>query len=86
MAALSKPARTGGSTVSPMTVIIVAGCTLSLSMGLRQCLGLFLPPIRADVGISASQFGLAMALQNIVWGLGQPFIGMLGDKYGARPC
>jgi predicted MFS family arabinose efflux permease len=36
-----------------MTVIIVAGCILSLSMGLRQCLGLFLPPIRADIGISA---------------------------------
>jgi len=84
MAALTNPAR-AGSTVSPTTVIIVAGCILSLSMGLRQCMGLFLPPIRADIGISASQFGLAMALQNIVWGMGQPFIGMLGDKYGARP-
>jgi MFS family permease len=54
-------------------------------MGLRQCMGLFLPPMRADIGLSASEFGLAMAIQNLVWGLGQPFIGMLGDRHGARP-
>ena len=68
-----------------VTIILVAATILSLSMGLRQCLGLFLPPIRVDLGVSASQFGLAMALQNIVWGFGQPFIGMLGDRFGARP-
>lgn len=75
----------GQSLSRPIIIIVVAAVILSLSMGMRQCMGLFLPPIRADIGISASAFGLAMALQNLVWGLGQPFIGMLGDRYGARP-
>jgi predicted MFS family arabinose efflux permease len=65
-------------------VLIVAGTIMSLSMGLRQSLGLFLPPINADLGVSASAFGLAMALQNIVWGVSQPFLGLIGDRFGAR--
>jgi predicted MFS family arabinose efflux permease len=73
--------------VSPQVVVVVAvaGTILSLSIGLRQSLGLFLGPINLDLGVSASAFGFAMALQNIVWGVSQPFIGMLGDRYGARP-
>jgi predicted MFS family arabinose efflux permease len=70
---------------SIVLLLIVTGTVLSLCMGLRQSLGLFLPPIRADLGVSASAFGFAMALQNLVWGLTQPFVGMLGDRYGARP-
>jgi predicted MFS family arabinose efflux permease len=66
-------------------VIAIAGTMLSLSMGLRQSLGLFLGPINLDLGVSASGFGFAMAPQNIVWGVSQPFIGMFGDRYGARP-
>jgi predicted MFS family arabinose efflux permease len=66
-------------------VIVVAATVLSLSMGLRQSLGLFLGPMNLDLGVSASAFGFAMALQNIVWGISQPFIGVLGDRYGARP-
>jgi predicted MFS family arabinose efflux permease len=54
-------------------------------MGLRQSLGLFLGPVSRDLAVSASAFGLAVALQNIVWGISQPFIGMIGDRYGARP-
>ncbi|MBZ9676886.1 MFS transporter [Mesorhizobium sp. ES1-1] len=54
-------------------------------MGLRQSLGLFLQPIRADMGVSASAFGFALALQNLVWGLAQPVVGVAGDRYGPRP-
>jgi predicted MFS family arabinose efflux permease len=68
-----------------LIVIAIAGTVLSLSMGLRQSLGLFLSPMKSDLGVTASQFGFAMALQNIVWGVSQPFIGALGDRYGARP-
>jgi len=66
-------------------VIVVAATVLSLSMGLRQSLGLFLGSMNRDLGVSASAFGFAMALQNLVWGLSQPFIGTVGDRYGARP-
>ncbi len=39
----------------------------------------------AAMGVSASAFSFAVALQSIVWGLSQPFIGMLADRYGTRP-
>ena len=54
-------------------------------MGMRQSLGLFQPQMIRDVGVSAAQFSLAIAIQNIVWGLTQPFVGMLADRWGARP-
>jgi predicted MFS family arabinose efflux permease len=54
-------------------------------MGLRQSLGLFMRPMTLDLGISAATFGFAIALQNIVWGLSQPFVGAAADRYGARP-
>ena len=74
-----------GSTPSALRMMIVAGAVLSICMGLRQSFGLFLQPIRADLGVSASMFGFALALQNLVWGLAQPIIGMAGDRYGPRP-
>ncbi|QPC92626.1 MFS transporter [Mesorhizobium sp. INR15] len=70
---------------SPLVTMIVAGAVLSLCMGLRQSLGLFLQPMRAELGVSASAFGFALALQNLTWGLAQPVIGMFGDRYGPRP-
>ena len=66
-------------------VILLASAILTLSMGLRQSLGIFQPPMKSAIGISTATFGLAMAIQSIVWGLSQPLIGMLGDRFGARP-
>jgi predicted MFS family arabinose efflux permease len=54
-------------------------------MGLRQSLGLFMRPMTVELGISASTFGFFIALQNIVWGVSQPFVGALADRHGARP-
>src|SRR5579885_353835 len=68
-----------------LTMLVLAATILSLSQGMRQSLGLFLPPLKSELAISASTFGFAMAIQNIVWGIGQPIIGMFGDRYGARP-
>lgn len=70
---------------SPLRMIIVAGAVLSICMGLRQSFGLFLQPMRADIGVSASAFGFALAVQNLVWGLAQPVVGMAGDRFGPRP-
>ena len=66
-------------------LVILSGLIISLCMGLRQSLGLFMRPMTLDLGISAATFGFAIALQNIVWGLSQPFVGALADKYGPRP-
>jgi predicted MFS family arabinose efflux permease len=66
-------------------IVVVAACVMAVSMGLRQCFGLFLEPVMADLGTSAASFGFAVALHNLVWGLSQPFVGALGDRYGPRP-
>ncbi len=66
-------------------IVLVAAAVMAVSMGLRQCFGLFLAPSTAELGASAAAFGFAVALHNLVWGLSQPFVGALGDRFGARP-
>src|SRR5437764_14181175 len=68
-----------------VVLIVLSGVIISLCMGLRQSLGLFMRPMTVDLGISAATFGFSIALQNIVWGVSQPFVGALADRYGARP-
>src|SRR6266852_146632 len=70
---------------SGWVLLLVSAAILTLCMGLRQGLGLFLRPVTADLGISVSAFSFALALQSMVWGASQPFIGMLADRYGTRP-
>ncbi len=67
----------------PWIVIVCAAFIVTLAMGVRQSFGLFLPQMSVDIGISRSDFGLAMALQNLLFGLVQPFVGALADKHGA---
>jgi predicted MFS family arabinose efflux permease len=66
-------------------LLILSGIIISICMGLRQSLGLFMRPMAVDAGVSAATFGFAIALQNIVWGISQPFVGALADKHGPRP-
>lgn len=69
------------------TLAIVGGAAvmLGLAMGIRQCWGLFQPHMIRDIGITAADFSLAIAIQNIVWGVTQPFVGVLADRHGSRP-
>ncbi|MDB5796909.1 MAG: proP [Paucimonas sp.] len=57
---------------------------LSLAMGLRQSLGIFLQPLTRDIGISVSEFTIAIAVQNLSWGLLQPFAGAWASRMGFR--
>lgn len=69
-----------------MTLIVVCGCLISLiSFGVRSSYGLFNNPISAAHGWGREVFALALAIQNIVWGLGQPFAGALADRFGPVP-
>jgi hypothetical protein len=52
-------------------ILIGTAVLLSLGMGIRQSLGLFLTPITRDLALTAADFTLAVAVQNIVWGLSQ---------------
>jgi predicted MFS family arabinose efflux permease len=68
-----------------LPILIGASLMLSLSMGLRQSLGIFLQPITHDVGISVSDFTLAIAVQSLAWGFFQPFAGAFTVRFGFRP-
>ena len=72
------------SAAQSSTILIGAGLMLTLAMGMRQSMGLFQPHMIRDIGITAADFSLAIAIQNIVWGLTQPFVGALVDRTGAR--
>ncbi len=69
------------------TLLILGGAAtmLSLAMGMRQSFGLLQPHMIRDIGITAADFSLAIAIQNIVWGATQPFMGIFADRHGARP-
>src|SRR6202795_2499548 len=67
-----------------LPILIGASLMLSLSMGLRQSLGIFLQPLTHDVGISVSDFTLAIAMQNLAWGFLQPLAGALTVRFGFR--
>lgn len=56
---------------------------LLFSLGIRHAFGLFLQPVSVEQGWGREVFGFAIALQNLVWGLAQPFTGMLADRHGA---
>ena len=65
-------------------LVIIAGCIISTTgFGVRSVFGLFLEPMTVTRGWSRETFGLAMALQNLFWGIGLPFAGALADKIGA---
>ena len=66
------------------SILIGASVMLSLAMGMRQSFGLFQPSILAATQITTADFSLATAIQNIVWGITQPFVGMFADRYGTR--
>ena len=67
---------------TPTVVLVCGGIVLTLSMGLRHGFGLFLQPMSADLHWGRETFALAMAVQNLVWGMMQPVSGMLADRYG----
>lgn len=70
----------------PIVVLICGGAVLGLNMGIRQTFGLFLEPMTADLGIGRGSFSLAIALQNLLWGVMTPFFGVFADRYGTGRC
>lgn len=74
----------GGWSPVLLVCLVASGFVLSTSMGIRQSLGLFLGPIVSGTGLSVATFGLAMAVQNLVWGIGQPIMGAFADRFGGQ--
>jgi len=72
-----------GGTIRAWPILVGAAMLLSLAMGIRQSLGLFMQPMTAS-GITVADFTFSVAVQNVVWGLSQPFVGALADRHGFR--
>jgi len=67
----------------PLILVVVAGCAIAaITNGIRTSFGLFTLPATAELGLSREAWGMAMAIQNLVWGLAQPFAGAIADKQG----
>jgi len=63
--------------------IIICGCLIALmTFGPRSAMGFFQIPMLAEKGWDRTTFGLAMAIQNLAWGIGQPIFGAMADKFG----
>ena len=67
----------------PWVVVTAGGIVMGLALGVRHVQGLFLLPIVSDHGWTRASFALAMAVQNLAWGISQPLTGMIADRFGA---
>jgi predicted MFS family arabinose efflux permease len=68
----------------PLAIVLAcAALILFIAMGVRQTMGLYLPPMTLANGWTREQFALAIALQNLLWGAFVPFVGAAADRYGA---
>ena len=64
-------------------IMLSAAALVSVTFGVRQVFGLFLVPISIEIGSGLQMFSLAIAVQNLIWGLSSPLFGAIADKYGA---
>ncbi|MEW6706512.1 MAG: MFS transporter [Pseudomonadota bacterium] len=77
----SSPTRLGPAT----TVVLLAACLISLlSFGARSAFGLFTDPVSRELAVSRETYAIAIAVQNLAWGVAQPLAGIVADRFGAR--
>jgi MFS family permease len=73
------------STTPLFTPVLIAGCIIILvSFAIRASFGVFQIPIAEEFGWLRSEFSLAIAIQNLAWGIGQPIFGAVAEKIGDR--
>ncbi|MDH0093239.1 MFS transporter [Achromobacter mucicolens] len=64
-------------------LVLAGGVVMGLALGARHVQGLFMLPVTMDRGWSRETFAMALAVQNLTWGVVQPFTGMIADRYGS---
>lgn len=68
---------------SAWLLMVVAATILTLTMGVRQSLGLFVIPLHDSVGLGIAQISFALAVGQLMWGVAQPLFGMYADRHGS---
>jgi MFS family permease len=74
---------TGNTRLTPTVTLACGALILAIALGIRHAFGLFLQPMSVDQGWGREIFSFAIAIQNILWGVAQPFAGMIADRFGA---
>ncbi|WP_199720644.1 MFS transporter [Stagnimonas aquatica] len=72
-----------GGTRGAWLLMVVAATILTLTMGVRQSLGLFVVPIHDSAGLSIATISFALAVGQLMWGVAQPLFGMYADRHGS---
>jgi len=65
-----------------LVILLSASALVTISLGIRQSMGLFLGPVSLEMGTGREVFSFAIAIQNLLWGLSSPLFGMMADKIG----
>ena len=65
-----------------LTLIVCGGLIISLSLGIRSGMGLFLKPMNADLNVGLGVIGFGIAISNLLWGFASPFLGGIADRFG----
>lgn len=79
------PARGAAAPGSIFTPVLIAACVIILiSFAIRASFGVFQLPIANEFGWPRAEFSLAIAIQNLAWGIGQPIFGMIAERFGDR--
>jgi MFS family permease len=70
---------------SIFTPVLIGGCIIMMiGFAIRASFGVFQIPIASEFGWMRSEFSMAIAIQNLAWGIGQPFFGAIAEKIGDR--
>ena len=69
---------------SLLVVLIAGSATTALALAARSTMGIFLDPVSDGLGLGTGSFALMVAVQNLIWGVGQPIAGALADRFGTR--
>ncbi len=81
---MQKHAPPAPAAIRPVWLIVLsAGLIVGVTMGMRQVMGLYLQPISVDLGLGREPFSNAMAIANLIWGIGAVAAGMIADRMGA---
>lgn len=73
------------SKASIFTPVLIAGCTiLMISFAIRASFGVFQIPVATEFGWPRADFSMAIAIQNLAWGIGQPIFSAFGERFGDR--
>lgn len=75
--------KAGVSGHAPLFALLAGTLIVFITLGMRHSFGLFLPPVTMELDLGREVFGFAVALQNLLWGLGQPIAGIAADKLGS---